>query len=260
MLMVVQFEDIGGRRAVVGPMPSSVKEWGAIVSRDPDAPGGLSREFLKKDRGGYAMMLPALKVGQVIEWGGKGKKGVDVDRHFWTVVSLGFRGMLVDSLTDKDETSEALKLGLYALRQSIGEAIAVCCAFSSIPYCEMHEPGATRLFQPSQSEEIHTFAWIRAASDPAGMADSDRSFERLIGVWNFLVEVIATEESLASTPLSIIPRPAPVEAAASGAVERGRIVDMLTGLAREDREAGHTTFADLQDTLARLIERGEHWR
>lgn len=178
MLMLVSFEDIAGRRAVIGPMPSSVKEWAAIVSRDPFAPGGLSREFLQKDRGSYAMILPALKVGDVIEWGGR-KGKAEFPRHYWTIITLGFRGMLVESLKDKDEVSEALELGVLPLQRVIGEAIELCSVF-----------GSNRFTQTGSELGL----WMGAADRDVTVLQlaAEHELRCLVDIWNHLLEIVET--------------------------------------------------------------------
>jgi hypothetical protein len=45
------------------------KNWAAIISPDPLAPGGLKREWFSRGRGGFAYILPErLGVGDVIEF------------------------------------------------------------------------------------------------------------------------------------------------------------------------------------------------
>ena len=45
------------------------KNWAAVISKDPRAPGGLARVFVERARGSYLYMVDGLVVGQPVEFG-----------------------------------------------------------------------------------------------------------------------------------------------------------------------------------------------
>ena len=45
------------------------KNWAAVISADPRAPGGLARVFLERARGKYLYIISSLAVGQPVEFG-----------------------------------------------------------------------------------------------------------------------------------------------------------------------------------------------
>lgn len=87
------------------------KNWLAVISSDPSAPGGLHREFQPRGHGGYYYLVSGLKVGQPIEFGadyysGSGRKS-----------SLRFYGVIT-ALTEQSLSVEKTDTGKQAIKMS----------------------------------------------------------------------------------------------------------------------------------------------
>lgn len=232
MLQFVEFSKIGEHRAVLGPMPNGIKEWGAFIKRNPSAPGGLDRTFLNKDRGSVWMLLPDAPLGHVIEWGGKNRKGVDAPRHYWTIIAVSERGMTVDSLNDKDEESAAFKLELDALHAAMIEAIAVCLTFS------------TRIPDGWASVIAHLDEIKQAKDAPRDEWDATHGHT----TWSAerIAELVAQRDEA-------------IAARDEAMAERSIIVAMIRSCAQRDEARGLGPIAAAQHMLAALIEQGHHY-
>lgn len=259
MLQFVEFSKIGEHRAVLGPMPNGIKEWGAFIKRNPSAPGGLDRTFLNKDRGSVWMLLPEAPLGHVIEWGGKNRKGVDASRHYWTIIAVSERGMTVDSLADKDEESEAFKLEIDALHDAMIEAIAVCLAFST----RIPDGWASVI---AHLDEIKQARDARAAEDFADGLTSQLVCGALASRNAHLDIARSNEARAAQRDVSaeriaelVAQRDEAIAARDEAMAERSIIVAMIRSCAQRDEARGLGPIAAAQHMLAALIEQGHHY-
>lgn len=84
-----EIEVVGDNEIVTSPI-SAHSYWGARIERDPHAKGGYDRRWLDRDRrASYDFIVPRnLRVGEIIEWGGKSKRGKDEARRYWRVIHV----------------------------------------------------------------------------------------------------------------------------------------------------------------------------
>lgn len=89
------------------------KNWLAIISLDPDSPGGLARKFIKRARGeSYYYFVDQLKVGDPIEFGadyyttGNNKRS---DRAYYVVLEKTDEFLRIKKF---DTAKQAVKINL----------------------------------------------------------------------------------------------------------------------------------------------------
>lgn len=86
------------------------KNWMAVISADPKAPGGLRRIFLGKANGDYYYLVDGLKVGQAIEFGADryshSRKNRRVTRWYGVVVSITDNELILAEASSPKEAME----------------------------------------------------------------------------------------------------------------------------------------------------------
>jgi hypothetical protein len=88
------------------------KNWAAVVTKDPKAPGGLNRNFLKRAYGKYYYFVDSLKVGDVVEFGAdyytsSGRK--DANRKYAVVIAVTTDVVELEEFANADEAFEYAK-------------------------------------------------------------------------------------------------------------------------------------------------------